>query len=97
VNVSQRIESRLSSLDPKSLEIRDESDLHVGHPGAKSGGGHFRLVIVSSQFSGKTIQLRHRMVYNALGAMMHKEIHALSINAYAPDEVRPHPPSKDHL
>jgi len=87
VKVSELIESRLASLDPQSLEIRDESHLHVGHPGARSGGGHFHLVIVSPQFSGKPVQLRHRMIYNALGAMMKREIHALSINAYAPEET----------
>lgn len=87
MKVSELIESRLASLDPQSLEIRDESHLHVGHPGARSGGGHFHLVIVSPQFSGKPVQLRHRMIYNALGAMMKREIHALSINAYAPEET----------
>ena len=39
------------------------------------------------QFSGKPAQLRHRMIYDALGAMMHKEIHALAIKAYAPEEI----------
>jgi len=87
VNVPELIESRLASLEPESLEIRDDSGLHVGHEGARAGGGHYRLVIVSHHFAGKSVQVRHRMVYSALGAMMQKEIHALSINAYAPDEI----------
>lgn len=87
MNVPELIKSRLASLDPESLEIRDESELHVGHEGARSGGGHYRLRIVSPQFSGKPVQLRHRMVYDALGSLMQKEIHALSINAFAPDEI----------
>ncbi len=37
--------------------------------------------------AGKPIQLRHRMVYDALGPMMKKEIHALAIKAYAPGEI----------
>lgn len=87
MNVPERIQEKLAALAPESLEILDESGQHIGHEGAKSGGGHYQLIIVSRQFSGKPIQLRHRMVYDALGAMMQKEIHALAIKAYAPDEI----------
>jgi BolA protein len=30
---------------------------------------------------------RHRMIYAALGEMMDKDIHALSIKAYTPEEI----------
>ena len=82
-----RIEERLAALEPESLDVLDESAGHAGHEGAKGGGGHYRLLIVSKQFSGVPIQRRHRMVYDALGSMMQKEIHALAIKAYAPEEV----------
>lgn len=81
------MEERLAVLVPESLEIFDESGKHVGHEGAKGGGGHYMLTIVSRHFAGKPVQARHRMVYEALGAMMNKEIHALAIKAYAPDEI----------
>lgn len=87
MNVAQRIEQRLASLRPEALEILDESGRHVGHEGAKGGGGHYRLTIVSPEFTGKPVQQRHRMVYAALGPMMKKEIHALAIKAYAPGEI----------
>jgi BolA protein len=87
VTTPQQIEERLAVLEPESLEIFDESGKHVGHEGAKSGGGHYMLTIVSPQFAGKPVQVRHRMIYEALGAMMKKEIHALAIKAYAPDEI----------
>jgi len=87
VNVASEIRQRLAGLEPESLEIVDESRQHVGHEGAKSGGGHYQLVIVSARFVGKPLQLRHRMIYQALGALMQKEIHALAIRAYAPDEI----------
>jgi len=87
VTVSDRIEKKLAALKPESLEIVDDSRAHAGHEGAKSGGGHYRLVIVSPEFAGKTAQLRHRMVYEALGPMMRHEIHALAIKAYAPGEI----------
>lgn len=87
MNTAELMHQKLSKLNPESLEILDESGKHVGHVGAKSGGGHFQLVIVSREFAGKPIQSRHRMVYEALGPMMKKEIHALAIKAYAPDEI----------
>lgn len=83
----ERIERQLAELRPESLEILDESAAHVGHEGARAGSGHYRLVIVSKAFEGKPVQLRHRMVYDALGAMMNGEIHALAIAAYAPGEI----------
>ncbi len=87
MNVADRIEERLATLKPESLEVVDESAAHAGHAGARSGGGHYRLVIVARAFEGKSAQLRHRMVYEALGPMMKKEIHALAIRAYAPGEI----------
>jgi BolA protein len=86
VTVTDRIERKLASLEPESLEVVDESAAHAGHEGAKAGGGHYRLVIVARVFEGKPAQLRHRMVYEALGPMMQSEIHALAIKAYAPGE-----------
>jgi len=84
----QLIRDRLTAaLEPVSLEIRDESHLHAGHEGAKSGGGHFSVSIVSDKFAGQNAVARHRLVYAALGPAMHSEIHALSISALTPDET----------
>jgi len=69
------------------MEIADESAQHAGHAGAKGGGGHYQLIIVSQQFAGKPTVARHRMVYDALHDMMREQIHALSIKAFAPDEI----------
>jgi BolA protein len=82
-----RIRERLSELDPQSVELLDESGRHVGHAGAAAGGSHFRLTIVSPRFAGLAKLERHRMVYAALGPLMHREIHALAIQALAPDEL----------
>jgi len=78
--------ARLAALDPVSIEIADDSAQHAGHAGARSGGGHFRLTIVSSRFAGCRTMERHRLVYDALGPLMKKEIHALSISARTPYE-----------
>ena len=87
MNVPERIQQNLAILAPVSIEILDESAAHAGHEGARGGGGHYRLIIVSREFAGKPIQSRHRMIYDALGPLMKKEIHALAIAAYAPDEL----------
>ena len=87
MTVSERIQQKLAALAPESIEIVDESGAHAGHEGARGGGGHFRLVIVSREFIGKPIQSRHRMIYDALGPLMKKEIHALAITACAPGEI----------
>ena len=77
----------LAVLDPVTLEIIDDSHKHAGHAGARDGGGHYRLHIVSSQFAGKNTVARHRMIYSALGEMMRHDIHALNITAKTPDET----------
>lgn len=86
MSVIEKIRRQLASLAPENLEIMDESSKHAGHEGAK-GGGHYQMTIVSSQFRGKSTMARHRMVYGALSGMMRKEIHALSIKAYTPEEI----------
>lgn len=81
------IRERLAALEPARVDLADESALHAGHEGAKSGGGHFRLTIVSRHFQNQNTVARHRMVYAALGPMMKREIHALAIKALTPDEA----------
>jgi BolA protein len=87
MELSAEIRERLAALEPRSVELLDESGRHVGHAGAAAGGSHFRLVIVSPRFSGLDKLERHRMIYAALGTLMHREIHALAIQALAPDEL----------
>ncbi len=86
MSVTDRIRDKLAVLAPLQLELIDDSHLHAGHAGARSGGGHYRLAIVSAAFSGKNTVARHRLVYEALGDMMRKDIHALAIQARTPDE-----------
>lgn len=87
MTLTETIRERLSALAPQSVELLDESGRHVGHAGAAAGGSHFKLVIVSSRFAGLDKLQRHRMVYAALGPLMQREIHALAIQALAPDEL----------
>ena len=78
----EQIRERLEqAFAPESLQIDDDSHMHVGHPGAKDGRGHFSVRIVATRFSGHSPIERHRMVYEALGNMMLTDIHALRITA----------------
>ena len=84
----QEIGRRLeAALQPQLIEVIDESHQHVGHVGARDGRGHFKLYIVSSRFSGLKLVQRHRLIYQALGDLMQTDIHALAIEARAPDET----------
>jgi len=81
------IEQRLrAALEPERLVIMDDSAAHAGHAGAREGG-HFTVQIVSAAFSGKTPIQRHRLVHAAVADLMHREIHALSIRAWPPEEA----------
>lgn len=71
---------------PTELLIKDQSQLHAGHAGARDGKGHFDVTIVSAAFDGVNRLQRHRMVYDALSQLIETDIHALRIKAYAPAE-----------
>ncbi|ORU93781.1 MAG: cell division protein BolA [Cycloclasticus sp. symbiont of Bathymodiolus heckerae] len=79
-------ETLTEALQPTFIQVLDDSQAHAGHEGAKSGGGHFYLTIVSDEFDNKSRIQRHQLVYKALGDMMKSDIHALSIKAFTPEE-----------
>lgn len=89
MNTIDLIKARLLEVDPEAItvDIRDDSALHAGHEGAKGGGGHYHLAMVSPRFRSLSLPARHRLVYDALRPMMQTAIHALSIKANAPEEV----------
>ncbi len=83
----QRIESTLRrALSATEVQVIDESALHAGHAGAASGGGHYRVTVVSPLFTGKNPVQRHRLVYAALANDMQQTIHALALTTLAPHE-----------
>lgn len=83
----ERIRARLQQLAPSELDIEDESHKHAGHAGARDGRGHFRVRVVAVAFSGESLLARHRRVYAALGDLMQTDIHALALDARAPEEL----------
>ena len=84
----QEIRQRLQeAFEPDELGVEDESHLHEGHPGARDGRGHYRVLIIAEAFRDQNLLHRHRMVYKALGDMMRTDIHAVAIDAWSPDEL----------
>ena len=76
----------MESLFPVHLEVVDESSLHAGHPGARAGGGHFRVTIVSEAFDGLGPVQRHRLVHQVLAEELKESIHALALKTLTPEE-----------
>jgi BolA protein len=86
---AEKIEQRLRErLAPVHLEIEDESAAHAGHPGAASGGGHYRVTVVSPRFEGLAPLAQHRLVNDALGDLLRDEIHALALTTLPPSAWR---------
>ncbi len=84
----EAIEDALRSrLTIAHLEVVDDSWRHAGHAGAAAGGGHYIVTVVSPDFAGKSSVERHRMVYDALGVHMQRDIHALALTTRAPGEA----------
>jgi BolA family transcriptional regulator, general stress-responsive regulator len=84
----ERIRNRLMiALAPLRMDVQDESAAHAGHAGARSGGGHYRVYLVSDRFAGLTRVARHRLVYDALEDLMQRDVHALALLLVTPDEA----------
>ena len=85
---SDRIEAKLrAALEAESVEVVDESHLHAGHAGARSGKGHFRVRVVSERFAGLSRIQSQRLVFAALAEEMESDIHALAMQTLTPDEA----------
>jgi BolA family transcriptional regulator, general stress-responsive regulator len=78
-------EALVRALQPRSLEIVDDSARHAGHAGAR-GGAHLRVTLVADAFRGRSRLERHRLVYEAVAPLMHGAVHALNIDARSPEE-----------
>ena len=70
----------------QDVMITDQTHLHEGHPEAQAGAGHYRIVIVSTVFKRLSTVERHRLVYRSLKEVLGKEVHAVSIKTFTPDE-----------
>jgi len=88
MSVTSTIRAKLTqAFRPVRLDVLNESHLHAGHrnsPG--TGESHFRVVLVSPLFAGKSRLARHRLVNEALADELAGKIHALALELHAPGE-----------
>lgn len=91
MSATGRIKEKLIiALRPTRLDVTNESELHAGHrssPG--TGESHFRVLVVSDAFTGKSRVERHRVVNELLKDELAGGIHALALMTLAPGEPLP--------
>jgi len=88
MSVASTIREKLQqAFEPVRLEVVNESELHAGHRNSPdTGESHFRVLLVSPTFAGKSRLARHRLVNEVLAAELKGKIHALALDLYAPGE-----------
>lgn len=80
--LTDAVKTKLATLEPTRLELINDSHQHIGHAGANATGEtHFSLLIVSDQFTGKSLIQRHKIIHALLTEELKNHIHALSIRA----------------
>lgn len=84
MRIAERIEHKLRlGLRPVHLQVINESGMHAVAPGSET---HFRVVVVSPAFEGRSLVQRHRMIYELLADERRDGVHALGIQTLTPDE-----------
>lgn len=88
-DMQKQIESKLQlAFNPELLEVHNESHLHQVPKGSES---HFRVLVVSEQFSGLSRLERSRRVHDLLKDELARGVHALSLRCFTPTEASAHP------
>ena len=94
MTVEESIREKLAkAFAPSRLNVENESAKHAGHAGARdhvgrhTGETHFRVVVVSDAFQGKSAIQRHREINAALKDELAGPVHALAIKALTPAEA----------
>ena len=72
-----------TALQPQHLDVINESNNHNVPPGSES---HFKLVVVTTEFNGKPLVARHRIINKLLAAELAGPVHALALHTLTPEE-----------
>lgn len=83
MTIKDQIQQKVANaLQCEHLELINESHMHAG-PRTDS---HFKLIVVSRDFSGLARIKRHQLVYRILSEELANTVHALALHLYTPDE-----------
>jgi len=79
-------------MDPSEVEALIEANLEGAEATVNRARGahdddHLEAVVVSPAFEGASLVDQHKMVYDALGEHMTRDVHALELSTYVPDEA----------
>ncbi len=84
MNRQQIIEHKLQqALSPTHLEVVNETHMHNVPEDAES---HYKVIAVSTQFEGKPLVQRHRLINATLAEELAGGIHALALHTMTPEE-----------
>ena len=84
MSVASKIELKVrSGLVVEHLELENESHMHNVAPGSET---HFRLVVVSPDFTGLLLVRRHQRVYALVDEELKAGVHALALHTFTPGE-----------
>ena len=83
MSVQVIIEQKLQAgLAVAHMDIENESHMHSG-PATDS---HFKLTLVSDDFTGKRLVQRHQLIYGLLADELQSPVHALAMHLYTAEE-----------
>ena len=84
MTIQENIEAKITqALQPEYLEVANESHMHNVPPDSES---HFKVTVVTSEFDGKMLVARHRILNQLLKQELDGPVHALSLNTLTPEE-----------
>jgi BolA protein len=84
MRIQSTIESKLrSAFSPIHLEVVNESHLHSVAPGSES---HFKVIVVSAAFEGRSLIEQQRLVNQTLADELRGGIHALAMKTLTPQK-----------
>lgn len=83
MNIKNSIETKLQLLRSHFRKITKENHMHNFAKGSES---HFKLTVVSDEFTGRMLIERHRMINNILTGKLSYFIHALVLNTITIEE-----------
>ena len=77
-------------MDPRDIVTLIEQNLAQSKAQVQTDGqGHYEATVVCPAFAGKRSLQRHQMVYATLGTRVGREIHALALQTFTPEEWQP--------
>jgi len=78
--ITQKI---LKSIKCEYLEVLNESHNHNVPKGSET---HFKIIVISNDFLGRTLLSRHRFIHDILSKELQNDIHALALHTYTIEE-----------